>query len=1020
MSRLDEQGGAVDDDGTPELRPEWTGERMVPWTDDFQVVYEHLHRYSFASLLVDGQRVLDLASGEGYGTSLVGRRAKEAVGVEIDRDVVKHAQATYGGANVRFEAGSITDRSVLAGDDGTFDVVTCFEAIEHVDDHEAVLDNVQRLLRPGGLFIVSTPDEAVYNAHLDSPNEFHVHELTRAEFERLLRERFANVTFLGQEVVTGSMISRVDGEGGTPHVVTVHADPDERTRWRVDDAFEPVYLIAIASDDPLPPLPSASVLHDEEMLAIRRPQGAFEDAHRRELALAAELDTTRHFEKKAFDLERANADLHERIVDLQARVAKLNELERALVYRFLQKYRSVLEEQLPQGTQRRRVYNKALREVRRLAGTRLGSSRPITLRSSDEPLVSILIPVHGGWSVTEGCLRALEEAHIGVPYEVIVVDDASPDDTRERLGRVAGLHVVPIDTNVGFLLACNAGVRTARGRYVLFLNNDAYVHPGAIDTLVRPAENDPLIGVVGAKLVYADGTLQEAGSIIWSDGMGWNYGRNDNPDSPAYDYPREVDYCSAAAALVRAELLDKTGGFDERFVPAYFEDTDLCFEARAHGYRVVYQPRARVLHLEGKSHGTDEATGIKRYQEINKRKFAEKWAGVLSTHYPNDPKNVPLAKERSAKGRVFVADHLVPTFDLDGGSLRMYRLLRLLRELGYAVTFLPADRYLRPRYTQALLDVGIEVIDSDRDVTQVLEELAPGLRAVVLSRRTVAWRLLEAVQDAAPNVPLVFDTVDLHFLREEYEAEVEDTDEARERARIGRERELSLVRMATSTWVVSYEELELLRSLVPGARVDVVPNIHDRQPTGAGFESRTGVLLVANWPHPPNKDGLVWFLDEILPLVRSELPDLELHLVGGGLPDEIVRRLDKNTVVHGWVPELEPVYDAVRLSIAPLRYGAGMKGKVAEALAHGVPIITTPVGTEGMAPDVVDAAIVATDAASFADAIVTTYRDADRWQAIHESGPDVIDAAYGAASVATTLETILDELAERRPTREPA
>lgn len=1009
MSRDAEPATSED---APDQRPEWTGERMVPWADDFQVIYEHLHRYAFAASLVEGQRVLDLASGEGYGTAILAMKAKEAVGVEIDESVVAHARSNYASANLRYEAGSITDRSLLAGEDGQFDVITCFEAIEHVDDHDAVLDNVQRLLRPGGLFIVSTPDEDVYNDHLAAPNEFHVHELSADEFERMLRARFANVELLGQEVVAGSVIARLDANAlGAPQAITIAPDDDQATNWRIDESFDAIYVIAVVSDDPIPPLPSASVLTDAELLAIRRPQGAFEDAQSRAVALAAELDKTRHFEKVAYDLQQGTRDLNERIADLEVKAHRLNELENAIAFKLLHRYRTLVEEYLPQGSERRRAYSKVLRTARRLGAGRLSTARHIALQPSDEPVVSIVIPIHGGWGVTAGCLQALELAGIRVPYEVIVVDDASPDDSRERLDEVKGVRVVPLDRNVGFVRACNEGMRAALGRYILLLNNDAYVHPGAIEALVRVADDDDTVGIVGAKLVYGDGTLQDAGGIIWNDGVGWNYGRNQRPDDPAYDYPREADYVSGAALLVRRELIEQTGGFDERFVPAYYEDTDLCFEARARGYRVVYEPTARVVHLEGKSHGTDESTGIKRYQEINRRKFAEKWAHVLTSHYPNDPRNVPLAKDRHARGRVFVADHLVPTFDLDGGSLRMYRLLRLLRRLGYAVTFLPADRNLRDRYTQALLALGIEVIGPEADITEVLAARAHDLRAIVLSRRTVAWRLLEAVQDAVPDVPMIFDTVDLHFLREEYEAEVAGTDEARHRARVGRERELSLVRIATSTWVVSFDELELLQRIVPGARVDVVPNIHHSHPTPAVFADRDGVLLVANWPHPPNQDGLRWFLDEILPIIRRDLPDLQLHLVGKGLPDNIIARLDERTTVHGWVPELEPIYNQVRLSIAPLRYGAGMKGKVAEALAHGVPVVTTPVGTEGMAPDVVAAAVVADDAETFAAAVVATYRDETRWRTIHEQGPAAIEAAYGEAAVSQLVDGILAELA---------
>jgi glycosyltransferase involved in cell wall biosynthesis len=346
----------------------------------------------------------------------------------------------------------------------------------------------------------------------------------------------------------------------------------------------------------------------------------------------------------------------------------------------------------------------------------------------------------------------------------------------------------------------------------------------------------------------------------------------------------------------------------------------------------------------------------------------------------------------------------------------MFNILRLLRSLGYSVTFLPDERGLRAPYTKAVLDLGVQVVSPTVDVRELIEVLAPELDAIVLSRRVVAWRMLEVVQDCAPAVPVVFDTVDLHFVREQWEASTLRTPEAEASARIGRERELALVRAALSTWVVSFDEKELLHELVPEADIVVVPNIHDAAPTPAGFHERTGLLFVGNFHHPPNVDAAQWLLEELFPRVREVLPSLELHLVGGALPDEVADKAGDGVVVHGWVHDLHPLYDRVRLAVAPLRYGAGMKGKVTEALALGVPVVTTSVGVEGMAPAVRDAAIVADDADGLVAAIVDAHGDDDRWTDIHLAAPAVVEAAYGSGSVREVLERTLQDLRAHRRT----
>jgi GT2 family glycosyltransferase/SAM-dependent methyltransferase len=255
---------------------------------------------------------------------------------------------------------------------------------------------------------------------------------------------------------------------------------------------------------------------------------------------------------------------------------------------------------------------------------------------------SIIIPVHNELSYTQSCLDELKKT---LPHnfrgEIIVVDDASTDETPGVLKRYAAadsrIKVLRNAENAGFIASCNRGAQEAEGEILVFLNNDTLPMPGWLPPLLRVLREKPDAGAVGGKLIYPDGTLQEAGGVIFCDASGCNFGKHDTaPNAPLYSFLREVDYCSGALLATRRALFLDRGGFDARFKPAYYEDSDYCFDLRARGYRVYYQPESVVVHFEGASSGTDVTKGIKSYQVVNRAKFAEKWKDALK-HQPPPP-----------------------------------------------------------------------------------------------------------------------------------------------------------------------------------------------------------------------------------------------------------------------------------------------------------------------------------------------------------------------------------------------
>jgi O-antigen biosynthesis protein len=268
----------------PQRLIDWTGERCVPWTDELQGMYEHLHRYSFAAAFVQDRRVLELASGEGYGAALLAKRAQHVLAVDIDAGSVAHSRATYEAPNLEFAEGSMLDLGSLA--DGAFDVVVCFEALEHVNGEEQAqaLAESARVLRAEGVLLLSTPDRETYNAQIHEPNPFHVRELNRPELLELLQPHFPHVSVWAQSGVGGSRLALV--EGGVPPAGTREELMTRRDgEWISLPDAPPVYLVVAASRRPLPaPVPNSYLLDPTvEALRERDRRVAARDARIREL-----------------------------------------------------------------------------------------------------------------------------------------------------------------------------------------------------------------------------------------------------------------------------------------------------------------------------------------------------------------------------------------------------------------------------------------------------------------------------------------------------------------------------------------------------------------------------------------------------------------------------------------------------------------------------------------------------------------------------------------------------------------
>lgn len=1052
----------------------------MPWAPDIQVVYEHFHRYLWARELADGRRVLDLGSGEGFGAALLSESAEHVVGLDIDELTVEHSRLNYAGENLEFHLGTATD--LTAFDDGSFGAVVAFEIIEHVREQERVVAEVARVLAEDGLLVISTPDRRAYGEAREEPNPFHTRELSLEELIELLGRQFAHSAVWGQRTITGSHLNPLGAPAGESAAIASEFFLERAgEQWRPAAGPSALYCVALASNAPLVEMPASSTLADCGLELVRE----------KEREVGAAVEARAHAERRAQEYEEAlerfeqtarerDAAERRRVDALAQRIAAQDEelvrteqmlastrqaaealraqadtakaglaaerlagrrVAESVTWQTFQRLRGRLYRALGgERSRRARLLGALLRSLgRRMNRRRVSAPEPappadepaeiIEFPEYARPVVSLVIPLYSRADLTRRCLRSIRDNTSRVAYEVVLIEDAADSETKRLLGGVRGATILHNERNIGYLRSVNRAAAAARGQWLVLFNNDVEVTAGWLRALLDCAESAPDIGVVTPKFVYPDGRLNEAGGIIWRDGTGVNYGRGHNPASFRYEYRRETDYGSAAALLVSASLWQQIGGFDERFAPMFYEDADLCFEARERGLRVVYEPAATVVHVEGATAGTDVTAGHKRHQEQNRPKFVEKWRSRLEAeHMRPSSGDLRAAADRRRGPGALVVDHRVPMWDRDAGSLRILKIMEALIALGARVTFLPSNFTELQPYTRRLQEMGIEVLYGELDPRAELAALGPTLSTVILSRPHPASHWLDTVRELAPQATTVYDTVDLHWLREARRSGVSVTElraqpdgaaavsaPLAQKARALRELELAMTRASDATMVVSDAEREQVLRDVPDATVLVVPTLHEIEPHVASPEEREGILFVGGFEHLPNVDAAICLVRDVMPQVWSELGDIQVTIVGSQPPPEVRALASSRVDVAGWVEDLDPLLRRSRLMVAPLRFGAGVKGKVTQCLAIGLPVVTTTLGAEGLHVKDGESALIADQPAELAARVIRGYRDVALWERLSAAGQAVIAASCSPAAIEEQIRWLLGRAAEPEP-----
>ena len=607
----------------------------------------------------------------------------------------------------------------------------------------------------------------------------------------------------------------------------------------------------------------------------------------------------------------------------------------------------------------------------------VNKKQPIKLKRSTKPLVSIIIPVFNNANETYKCLRSIEFYCNKLTYEVILVDDNSTDDTF-KLFNGLNLKYIRNKKNMGFIENCNNASIIANGEFLYFLNNDAFlINENSIFSLIEIFNKFKSVGVVGSKLIYPNLLLQEAGGIIWNDGSAWNYGNGKNISTCSASYIREVDYVSGASFMVKKSLFIKLGKFDSLYKPMYCEDSDFCLKVRKNKLKVFFQPNSLVCHNEGSTSGNDLNSGFKKYQTINNLEFKKRWNQFLKNNDKNGL-NVYKNFDRTISKKILIIDYMIPTPDRDAGSVTMYNNIIIFLNAGYHVTFISDAFYSNNEllnYYKNLENLGVFCLYPPEfySVNEALFKISINkYDSILISRPLIYNKYIDLLKSLFKNTFILYECADLHFLRELRAKFYNPSFNKIKTEFKGSSEEIILNDGRISKFIVrsTYEE-NLLKKLLPrNNKVTYLKIPFDFKHTKIEIKKRYDLVFIGGFKHAPNIDAIKYFIHDILPFIQKVYSKIQLHVIGQEPPKDLLSLAKNNIFFHGFVENINPILSRTLISIAPLRFGAGVKGKIIQASQYGIPTVTSSIGIEGTGLTVNKNILIGDDPETFAKQVV--------------------------------------------------
>jgi glycosyltransferase involved in cell wall biosynthesis len=562
---------------------------------------------------------------------------------------------------------------------------------------------------------------------------------------------------------------------------------------------------------------------------------------------------------------------------------------------------------------------------------------------------------------------------------------------------------MPESTSVAKVTEVNLAAQKAKGTLLFILTSGADMQPGCVAELLRTYETLDEAAISACHL-QVNNLLWFVGGNINRDGTLSDRGYDIDPNHYSLASLCDVDFCPLGSLLISHKSWENLGGLKEEFATFNYAFADACLRLRRAQHAVLCQPLARIVNTYALPVEDPWADALDR------RLFRTIWDVELTLN----PFLLSASRSDSCPHILFV-DHLIPEPDKDAGSAATFSYVQIFLKMGYRITFVAANSQVYAgRYTDDLRRMGVicpcEPISTDAGV--FIEENCHRFDVIMLFRVHTANQFMDVIKRQAPDARIIFNTVDLHFLREERQALFSKSPALLDQSYITRLAELNIIARSDCSIVLSQFEYDLISSTIPEANVSLIPIALEIPGRHAEFGLRNNIVFIGGFLHRPNVDSIIWFTSAVWPEVLKLSDDISLLIVGSNAPPEVKSLHSPNDRINfiGQVENLDDLFHSCRLSVAPLRYGSGIKGKIITSLAYGVPCVATPEAAEGMGLKAGAEIIIASDPSDYAHTIVEVYNDRDLWYSISDQGLSFAEANFSIKSITSKVRNMLETI----------